>query len=137
MESQITKENILDRFSIKESDTIERLNTIAEKTLRFVKYNQETKGLEFVASKGTYTNREKIALLLIGNYVKTKLISDSKDTLTLSEIRKALDIPVTTLSKPLGQLKDGGWIRKTEEANYKFNHHKVEEFLDNMISQEK
>jgi predicted transcriptional regulator len=108
----------------------EKLKELVSKVKPFISIEEETGKVLF--NRTDITNKEKIALLLIGNYFAEigKIISSSG--LTMREISQALNLPITTIPAPLGELIRSGYIEKTNNT-YKVRPFQIEKILNEII----
>lgn len=83
------------------------------------------------------TVKDKIVLLLIARYfAKNKGVVEN-DALSITEIAKILDIPKTTLSKPIGGLFKSRIVKKSEGSKYSMIYHQIKYYLENLVKNKK
>src|SRR4030043_354093 len=95
------KKEILKQLVISEKDLLADLSRLVEKSKQFFKI-EGSSGRIILNNLSTLVNTDKIALVLIGKYFAYELEIIKKKGLTSSELSDELDIPQTTLSKPVG-----------------------------------
>jgi len=123
------KKEILSKLLVSEEETLgelEELVTMASKLLRIEK---ETGDSFFTAPKDL-TNKDKIALLLVGKYFAKELGLKTDIAFSAGDLSEKLNVPSTTLSKPLGQLLEEKIIRKTDDGKYTIVYHKIKGLLE-------
>jgi len=129
MEETNPKKEILKDLLISEEDTVQKLRSLVEKSKKY--FRIESKSGKIIFHSHNLPNSKKILLLLIGKYFGKELGIVDKSTLSSTEISKQLDIAITTISGPLGDLSKRGLIKK-EGSEYKIQYFKIENILDGL-----
>lgn len=122
------RKEILSKLLISEEETLGELQELVAMATSFIRI-EEKSGEVFFTSPKELTNKDKVAFLLIGKYFSNQLEISSDNSCATGVLSKKLNIPSTTLSKPLGQLVDEGIIRRTEDGKYTIVYYKVKAFL--------
>jgi predicted transcriptional regulator len=125
-EKEIIKPLLISRKKIEE-----RLKELVVKVKPFISIEEETGKVLF--NRTDLTNKEKIALLLIGKYFAEIGKITSSSGLTMREISQALNLPITTIPAPLGELIRSGYVEKANNT-YKVRPFQIEEIV-NKISE--
>lgn len=124
------KKELLKELLVNEKDILADLSGLVEKSKSFFKIEGNSGKILF-NDNSSLTNNNKIGLILIGKYFAYELDVIKKKGLTLSELSEELNIPQTTLSSPLGNLIDKGFVEKNN-GEYNICYHKILEFLNNI-----
>ena len=126
-----TKKEIVGELLLTEEDTMKKLQSLIEKTKSFVRIDQKANKI-VISSEFDFIIIEKILLFLIGKYFSKELGLSETDGMLLKELQKESGIVRTTLTKPLGQLSDSGYIGQDEKKRYFIRHYKIEEVVNSL-----
>jgi len=126
-----TKKEIVGELLLTEEDTMKKLQSLIEKTKSFVRIDQKANKI-VISSEFDFIIIEKILLFLIGKYFSKELGLSETDGMLLKELQKESGIVRSTLTKPLGQLSDSGYIGQDEKKRYFIRHYKIEEVVNSL-----
>lgn len=125
MEDVEEKKKILEGIIMKEEDVLSKLKTLVQLAKPFLKV-EETTGRVVLTEKYSFTNPEKIFLVLVGKYFAKHYEILESEVVGISDVSEDLGVPVTTLSGPLGELVENHVVDKCDRGQYKVNPHKLE-----------
>lgn len=123
------KREILSKLLVSEEETLGELEELVTMASRLLRIEKET-GESFFTTPKDLTNKDKIALLLVGKYFAKELGLKTDTAFSTGELSEKLNVPSTTLSKPLGQLVEEKIIRKTDDGKYIIVYHKIKGLLE-------
>lgn len=114
------KKRILEEMTVNYANALERNFELANK---FISTTSE--GKVDVSVKDKISNKEKIALYLIGKlYAKTAKLSET-DAVGNEELMNELSMPDGSVRRTLKELRDEGTIIRTKEGNNVFHSIKL------------
>ncbi|MFQ5710258.1 MAG: hypothetical protein ACE5GD_00615 [Candidatus Geothermarchaeales archaeon] len=122
------KREILKDIILKEEDVLARLQRLVKLAKPFVKIEENT-GRTVLSTDFSFTNYEKIFLVLLGKYFAYHYGIIEENTVKLRDISDELEIKVTTLSSPISRLIRDRVINKPQKDTYLINPHKIEATL--------
>jgi DNA-binding transcriptional ArsR family regulator len=128
MKMEKKKEEILSRLLVKKEDTLKDLEELVDLAAKFIRVENESGDVFFINNQGL-TNKDRVVLLLIGKFFSKELNLATTQSLNLGEMSDQLNVPGTTLSKPIGILVEERIIRKEEDGKYSMIHHKIKDYL--------
>jgi uncharacterized membrane protein YcgQ (UPF0703/DUF1980 family) len=131
LESAGKKKKILEEIIMKEEDVLSNLKTLVQLSRSFLKV-EETTGRVVLTEKYSFTNSEKVFLILVGKYFAKHYEILESEVVSNKEVSEDLGVPVTTLSGPLGELVEKHTVEKCDRGQYKVNPHKVEATLQKL-----
>jgi DNA-binding transcriptional ArsR family regulator len=126
------KKIIMQELGKKEEDILQQFESMVKKSKHFISIDLESNRLIF--ERTDFSNYNKVGLLLIGAYFKKHLSSNESKVLSLQEISKILEVPLTTLSAPINSLIQEGFVLRLERGNYEIAYYKIESFLEKLMS---
>lgn len=132
-EAKTRDENeILRELVVSKEDIIKNLVELVKKTKNVFVIEDKTGKIIF-KNFSDLKNHEKICGLLIGKHFAKKLGFIDDECMTGSQISNEIKIPQTTLAAPLKKVVDKGYVLK-DETRYYINYHRLEEIIDDILS---
>jgi len=123
------KKEILKDIILKEEDVLAQLERLVKLAKPFLKIEENT-GRVVLSTDFSFTNYEKIFLVLLGKYFAHHSGIIEENIIKIRDISDELGIKVTTLSAPLGRLVVRDRIvDKPQADSYRVNPHKIEATL--------
>lgn len=122
---------ILKKLVVKEKDTIKEMEKLVEEAARFFKIEKPSGRIMF-QNFGALTDQQRISIIMLGKYFASKLKIIDNPMLSISDISKELGRPMTTLSRPMKELIDRGFIEKLPGRKYRVAYHRINEILANI-----
>jgi hypothetical protein len=132
-ESIKTKKEIVEELLLTEEETLTKLKTLIDRTKNFIGIDKKTHKI-VVSSKFDFANFEKILLFLIGKYYSKELGLSETEGMQVKDLGKESGIVRTTLSRPLGELEDAGYIGQDEKRRYFVQYYKIEDIVNALYS---
>lgn len=106
-------------------ETLKRLITKAE---RVFKIDRDTGIVILLPPKTRFTDRQLVAIQILGRYFACKLELHKNDTLSLEELNKLTQLEESSLSARLSELKRDGLVESAERGSYRVAYHNLESF---------
>ncbi|MEM2125722.1 MAG: helix-turn-helix domain-containing protein [Candidatus Methanosuratincola sp.] len=129
----MTEENeILKKLVVEEKDMIKELEKLVEEASKYFQIEKPSGKIIF-KDFGALTNKQRIAIVLLGKYFAKKLNLIENDSLGISEISKELGIPRTSLSGPIKDLIREGYVEYLPGRKYKIAYHRIKELFDKIL----
>lgn len=122
---------ILKKLVVEEKDTIKEMEKLVEEAARFFKIEKPSGRIMF-QNFGALTDQQRISIIMLGKYFASKLKIIDNPMLSISDISKELGRPMTTLSRPMKELIDRGFIEKLPGRKYRVAYHRINEILANI-----
>ena len=133
----MSEENeILKKLVIDEKDVIKEIEKLVEKSQRFFKIESPSGKIVF-QDYGSLSDKQRIAVVLIGRYFASKLKIIEDPSLSISEIAKEIGRPMTALSKHTRELVDRGYIEYLPGKKYRIAYHRIKEIFDDVLESKK
>lgn len=129
----MTEENeILRKLVVEEEDVIKELEKLVEEASKYFLIEKPSGKIIF-KDFGTLTNKQRIAIVLLGKYFAKKLKLIENDSLGISEIAKELGSPRTSLSGPIKELVKEGYVEYLPGRKYRIAYHRIKELFDKIL----
>lgn len=106
-------------------ETLKRLVTKAE---RVFKIDRESGAVVLLPPKTRLTDRQLIAIHLLGRYFASKLELAQSDTLSIEQLQKLTQLEEGSLSARLSELKKEGLVEGAERGSYRVAYQNLETF---------
>lgn len=121
-------EAIKRRLYVKEEDVVKKLDYLLTRVEKYVSLEASTGTV--ILKITDLPLKTRICLILMGHYFYEKAEGRKSTPLAVSELAKILRKPITSLSGPLAELQESGYVDKVETGKYQIVYYKIEEFLD-------
>lgn len=125
----LDEKEILKKLVVDEKDVISDLANLVEKA-KEIFVIEKTSGRIIFKNFGKLSDPQRICVLLVGKFFASKLGLIGEPALGISEISKELSRPMTTLSKPVGELITKGYIEKLTTRKYVIVYHRIKDIFD-------
>lgn len=119
-ESIKTKKEIVEELLLTEEETLTKLKILIDRTKNFIGIDKKTHKI-VVKSEFDFANFERVLLFLIGKYYSKELGLSEAEAMQVKDLEKESGIVRTTLSGPLGELQDAGYIGQDEKKGILFS----------------
>src|SRR5437764_883414 len=123
------EKEILKKLVVEEKDVISDLVNLVERA-KEVFVIEKSSGRIIFKSFGKLSDAQRICALLVGKYFALKLGLIEEAALGISEIAKELSRPMTTLSRPVGELITKGYVEKLTTRKYIIVYHRIKDVFD-------
>ncbi len=121
-------EAIKRRLYVKEEDVVKKLDSLLARVEKYLSLEASTGTI--ILKRTDLSLKTRICLILMGHYFYEKAEGRKSTPLAVSELAKILRKPITSLSGPLGELQESGYVEKVETGKYQIVYYEIEEFLD-------
>jgi len=128
-----SRNDILKDLLINEAEELERLIPLIKKLVRI----KERTGEPYIISKEKFTQRESIALYLIGKYFSYELGKSDSTLASNKEISKNLSLGRNVTNARLKDLEKDRLVERIERGKWIFNMIELEDFLKNLSKRKK
>jgi DNA-binding transcriptional ArsR family regulator len=130
------EKSVFSKLVIDEKETVKELEKLVEIATKIFRIEKPSGRIIFT-SFGKLTDRQRILSVLVGKYFASKIGIIENSSLSISEIASELGRPMTTLSKPLGELTKQGFVESLPGRKYTVAYHRLSEIFEKgMISAE-
>lgn len=126
---------VLKKLVIEEKDVIKETEKYVEEASKYFRIEKPSGRIIF-QNFGALTDKQRIAIILLGKYFACKLMLIKEPSLNITEISKELGRPMTTLSSSLGDLVKKGYVEYLSGKKYKISYNRIKEIFSE-ISQKK
>ncbi len=120
------------KILIDDADVFEKL---VDMSAAYVRVDNQGNIL-FMVPPGKLTDRQAIALTLLGRYFAAELKCVSSDFMTADEVRKYVDADKKVISARLNDLKTEGIVESPERGNFRIVWLKVDKILKELGGKE-
>ncbi len=124
---ELEKESILQGLLITEEESLERLNEIVGLAKKLFKI--DAKSGELIIQLQELTILERICIYLIGNYYSVELGITEEEGISLSDLASACGTKASSLTRPIAELKQSGYVAQFENKRYYIRHFMIEQVL--------
>jgi DNA-binding transcriptional ArsR family regulator len=121
----LSEKDVLSALLTDPRDTLKRLVT---KTERVFKIDRDTGTVILLPPKTKLTDRQLIAIQILGRYFACKLELFKNDTLSLEELKRLTQLEESSLSARLSELKKDGLVESAERGSYRVAYQSLESF---------
>lgn len=125
------KKDILSKIFVREEDTLRELEEIVDKSTKHFRINPHS-DRPILFEEHIIQIPYKILLLLIGLYLMKHEGARENDSINISQMEKVLGIKKTSLSKPLGNFVQRGYVKKDSLGNYSIEHYQIKKILGDL-----
>src|SRR5207302_1191214 len=104
------------------------------------KINKKTGEVLLLPPRSKLTDKQLIAIHLLGKYFASKLELSSTDSLSFDELRKLTSLEESSISARMSELRKEGLAETGERGVYRINYQSLESFgsvleeIDNSVS---
>lgn len=123
------KLDILKELFVDESQTLNNLKRLKDKSLKFFRIEKKT-GEILIENQIDFSVREKILLFLIGKYF-CKEVGFEEEEITSRIISDKIRVQRSSLTSPLSELESSNILNKDGHV-YSINYYRIEEQLDDL-----
>jgi predicted transcriptional regulator len=123
---------ILRKLVVDEKDVIKELEKLVEQSQKYFRI-ESTSGKIVFQDYGSLSDKQRIAVVLIGRYFASKLKLIEDPSLSISEIAKEIGRPMTTLSKYTRDLVDRGYVEYLPGKKYRIAYHRIKEIYNDIL----
>lgn len=127
-ESEILKKLVVDEEEI--TKELEKMVEEAQKYFRIEKPSGKIIFQDF----GSLSDKQRIAVVLIGKYFASKMKMLENPSLSISEVAKELGRPMTALSGTMKELVTKGYVEYLPGKKYKVAYHRIKEIFADILS---
>src|SRR3989344_1091630 len=127
------EDSVLKKLIVEEKDTTKQMEKLVEEATRFFKVESPS-GRVIFQNFGSLSDKQRIAILLLGKYFANKLKMTEDPSLSISEIARDLGRPMTTLSKPTKELISKGYVESLPGRKYKIAYHRIPEIFEDVLA---
>jgi len=110
------------------TDETETLNRLVAKAQRVFKINKKTGEILLLPPRSKLTDRQLIAVYLLGRYFASKLELTQADSLTFDDLRKLSNLEEGSITARLSDLRKEGLVESGERGIYRINYQSLESF---------
>ena len=133
----MTAENeVLKKLIVEEKDIIKEMENLVADASEYFRIEKPSGNIIF-KDFGSLTDKQRIAIVLLGKYFAAKLNIIESPELSISEIAKELGRPVTALSGGIRKLVDEGYAEYISGKKYKVTYHRIKEMFDTVLNKKK
>ncbi len=110
------------------TDETETLNRLVAKAQRVFKINKKTGEILLLPPKSKLTDRQLIAVYLLGRYFASKLELTQADSLNFDDLRRLCNLEESSITARLSDLRKEGLVESGERGVYRINYQSLESF---------
>ncbi len=130
----MTNENeILERLVVDEKDITKEMGKLVEEASKHFKIERPSGRIMF-QNFGGLSDKQRIAIILLGKYFASRLKIIENPNLSISEVTKETGRPMTALSGPMKELVTKGYVEYLPGKKYKVAYHRIREILDDVLT---
>lgn len=130
------KSEILGKLVVEETVVTKDLEKQIEEATKHFKIEKPTARILF-QDFGSLSDKQRIAVILLGKFYATRLKIIDEPSLSISEIAKELGRPMTTLSWSMKELVKHGYVEYLPTRRYRIAYHRIKEIIDNVLNVKK
>lgn len=124
---------ILKKLVVEEKDITKELEELVEDASKYFRIEKQSGKIIF-RDFGSLTDKQRIAIVLLGKYFASKLGITNDASMGIVEIAKELGRPKTTLSGNIKELVKSGYVEHLPGRRYRITYHRIKEMLDKLLS---
>jgi uncharacterized protein YjhX (UPF0386 family) len=121
----VSEKEILSPLLTDETETLHRL---VEKAQRIFRINKKTGDIQLLPPRSKFTDRQLIAIYLLGRYFASKLELSREDNLDFDALRKLTGLEEGSITARVSELKKEGLVESDERGVYRVNYQSLENF---------
>jgi len=110
------------------TDESETLNRLVVKAQRVFKINKKTGEVLLLPPRSKLTDKQLIAVHLLGKYFASKLELSPTDSLSFDELKKLTSLEESSISARVSELRKDGLAETGERGVYRINYQSLESF---------
>lgn len=127
---------ILKKLVVEEKDVTKEMEKLVEEASKHFRIEKPSGRIIF-QNFGALSDRQRIAIVLLGKYFAYRLMLIENPSLSISEIAKELGRPMTTLSGPIKELVTKGYVENLPGRKYRVAYHRMKEIFDDTLTKQK
>ncbi len=127
---------ILAKLVVDEKDVTKDLEMLVGEATKYLKIEKQSGKIIF-QNYGSLTDKQRVAIVLVGKYFAYRLKLIEIPSLSISEISKELGRPMTALSGPIKELVVKGYVENLPGRKYRVAYHRMKEIFTEIFAQKK
>ena len=128
----VEESDIFKKILIEEKDTLKELESQISRATEIFRIEKPSGKIIF-QNFGELSDTQRISALLMGKFFAKKAGLEVNDSVGVGEISKGLGRPMTTLSGPLKELVNKGFVERLLDRKYRIAYHRISEILDKIL----
>ena len=128
----VGENDALRKLVVTKEDIAKERDNQVEEARKYFRIESQTGRIIF-QDYGSLSDKQRVAIVLIGKYFASELKMIESPSLSISEIAKELGRPMTTLSKPTRELVDKGYIEYLPGKKYRVAYHRIKEIFSDIL----
>lgn len=128
------EKDILEKLVVDEKDISKELEKLVEEASKYFKIERPSGRIIF-QDFGSLTDKQRIAIVLIGKYFASRMKMIENPSLSISEMAKELGRPMTTLSGAMKELVTKGYVEYLPGKKYRIEYHRIEDVFGDILNQ--
>lgn len=130
----MTEENeILKKLVVEEKDITKEMEKLVGEASKHFRIEKPSGRIIF-QNFGSLSDKQRIAIVLLGKYFANKLSMIENPSLSISEIAKEIGRPMTTLSGNMKELINKGYVEYLPGKKYRVAYHRIKEIFEDVLS---
>jgi hypothetical protein len=126
-------DDVLKKLFIDETDTLKELEKLVDSASKVFRIERPSGRVVFRDFKNL-TDKQRIAAYLSAKYFATKSQIITNYDFGIGDIAKELGRPATSLSGPIRQLVDEGFVESLPDKKYSIVYHRLTEVFETILS---
>src|SRR5213593_2703572 len=110
------------------TDEAETLHRLVEKAQRVLRINKKTGDIQLLPPRSKFTDRQLIAIYLLGRYFASKLELTTEDSLDFDSLRSLSGLEDGSITARVSELKKEGFVESGERGVYRVNYQNLESY---------
>lgn len=132
----VEENEILKKLVIEEKDITKELEKMVEEASKYFRIEKPSGKIIF-QNFGSLSDKQRIAVVLLGKYVANKLNIIEDSSLSISKIAEELGKPMTSLSGYIRELVTKGYVEYLPGKKYRIAYHRIKEIFDDVLKSKK
>jgi len=131
----MSEENeILKKLVIEEKDVTKNLEKLVEEASKYFRIEKPS-GRVIFQDFGSLSDKQRVAIVLLGKYFASRLKLIENPSLSISEISKEVGRPMTSLSGATKELVVKGYVEYLPGRKYRIAYHRIKDIFDDLLSE--
>jgi len=128
----VEESEILKRLVVEEKDVTKEMEKLVDEASKHFRVEKPSGRIIF-QDFGLLSDKQRIAIVLIGKYFAHKLKMIENPSLSISQIATELGRPMTALSGNIKELVTRGYIEYLPGKKYRIAYHRIKEIFNDIL----
>lgn len=124
---------ILKKLIVEEKDITREMEKLIDECSKYFQIEKPSGRILF-KDFGSLSDKQRIAIVLLGKYFANRSRIIENPSLSISEIANELGRPMTTLSGNMRELVTKGYVEYLPGRKYRVAYHRIKDIIDDILS---